>query len=509
LSGVGRVLSEIDRFFEEMERGEGRAKRVPKRARKARPRRPAEQGVLEPEPPRESPAPHPGMGGAPPSTPAPLSAPQKPELARTGADGPRLRRPPPVLSAPGMGAPSIDGAAMARAILSQRPPSEEDEEVARDRIRMIIAWAMDGHEEIKPVRKGDRYSFPELSELLNVEDPEPLLEELASRGLFSKKVIDRAPSCPNCSSLKLSDKYICPYCHEGDLIKGVMIEHYPCGHIDFLEEFERGEDLICPKCNKKLKLIGTDYRRIEDQFICLNCNRKFSVPNIQHVCGDCNSAFGYEKAKLKPIYSYVLKREARERLLAEQDILPPIADFLKRRGYTVSAPGIMRGKSGVVHAFDMMASKGDETLVFQISHSGDHKVLPPLFAKSFDIGSKRAILISTASLSDDAKRLARLYNIEAFEGKNAEEVIGKLRLILDTAHRKDEKMPGGGTAEEAPENLGLPQPRAPFKIEPFTPVVQPATPGPRPEIGPVKMVDISDEIRKLRERIRSLLREGS
>ena len=526
-------MSEIERFFDEMER-EGKGKGALQKAVEAipEPARPPEMAIelpspaLEPPPPPSGPIATPGTlrerkrkralrrKAAAPPAPTRAMAAEPPEPREAPAEiGDATAAPATSLSA----APEIETSPIEGAVAAPTPPtpspaapSAEDE--VRGRVRTLLTWTIGGHEEIEPVRERCDYSFPEVNKLLGIEDAKPLLEELASKGFYSRKVVDHIPSCPNCGSLELYDKYTCPYCHKENLTKGVMLEHYACGHVDFLEKFERDGDLICPKCGKKLKLVGTDYRRIENLFVCSNCNRKFSVPDVQHVCSACNISFSYDKAELKPVYSYAFNEKMRGRVMAEYAVALPIAESLRKKGYTVSAPGMLGGKSGAVHTFDIVASKGGKNTVLSMHSAGDaNQALVALFAKSLDINPERAILISLGGLNVEAKRLAQLYGIETLEGKDAEEVIGNLHRFLDAIPEGGKghgaAVPEGKSVEEVLKKLGVTPAQIEIPSQRELPALAPeGVPlKPPPEARPVKLINVSDEVRKLRERIKGLL----
>ncbi len=511
-AGLGSAVSEIDRFFDEMEeRGEEAPPKMAKerivsrpsfkegaRPPSAKPRLFKPKPKAEPEAPRKRESERVSEEGGEAMPPAPAGPAIEPPIARETLVKAKVPAPLP--------APPIEGISAGGFPTTPAPPPSE--EMINEKARVLLTWTINGHEEIRPTRGSYGYSFPEVNKLLNMEDARPLLEELASKGYYSKKAIDHIPSCPNCGSLKLHDEYICPYCHKGNLAKGVMLEHYPCGHVDFLEKFEKNGSLICPKCGKALKLIGTDYRRIEGIFLCSNCNRKFSVPSVQHVCDDCKTAFGYEKAELKPVYSYVFNEEMRGKVIAEHAIALPIAEFMRGKGCAVSVPGMLGGKSGAVHSFDIVATKGDKNVVITIYYGGNaNQAIITLFAKSLDVGPERSIFISLGDLTAEARGLAQLYGITIIEGKNAGDVIGKLGPILDAFPAEAEKHLAKtleGKVEDVLKRLGV----APEQLEGLSP---PSTTGTFPPEGrPAKsIIDASEEVRKLRERIKGLLGENA
>ena len=105
--------------------------------------------------------------------------------------------------------------------------------------------------------------YPVLSEITgaSAESLEPILNELSSLEVLTSSVVDNVAVCPVCGSHRLTMQMRCPTCGSPNLLKGTMIEHLPCGHLDIEENFRKGEQLVCPGCGKTLKPIGLDYCR--------------------------------------------------------------------------------------------------------------------------------------------------------------------------------------------------------------------------------------------------------
>jgi len=259
----------------------------------------------------------------------------------------------------------------------------------------------------------------------------PLLDELASNGLYERYIVDSEPACPECgSSSHVHYRYECSFCQSRSLRKGVLIEHYGCGYIDFSEKFSRNGDLICPKCSGKLKLIGTDYRRIENLFRCLNCGKDFSIPNLLGRCRVCNVGFSPENAGIRPIYGYKFNEQMRSEVTANCIIEAPLTSLLREKGYEVETLKALKGSSGIEHLFDIVATEDGKHIVFAIA-SGTAEIgsefVVSYFAKIFDVAPHRSVLIALPKLAEEARKLAGLYGLEVVEGESLEEVLKRLR----------------------------------------------------------------------------------
>jgi len=138
-------------------------------------------------------------------------------------------------------------------------------------------------------------------------------EQLAStlRNLAEIKILEEEPSrsviaCPDCGSVTSTLILECPECESTQMNKEEALEHFDCGNIDFRSKFDKGEGrLVCPKCEKKLKVIGVDYRKIENWYRCSN-KHVFGQPNFKFICSKCNGRFPLEETRIDMLHNYNL-----------------------------------------------------------------------------------------------------------------------------------------------------------------------------------------------------------
>jgi hypothetical protein len=277
-------------------------------------------------------------------------------------------------------------------------------------------------------------SFSEVARILGANvDIVLLLEEMASCGIYLRRRIDSKPACSNCGSINISYKYVCPFCGGHDLDKGVRIEHHECGHVDFQTQFEKGRELICPKCRKELKLLGTDYHRLEGFILCNECKREFSIPKIVQTCLSCGVNCSFEKADIKPIFGYILNENLSSEIVSYCSIEPPIIGFLEAQAYKIEAPGRLKGESGTDHLFDIVATQDERTIIFTLANGPsetDQDFAINLLGRYSDVRADRAVLVATPRLSNTAKRLLEFYGIEHVEGETKEEIVERLSAIF-------------------------------------------------------------------------------
>lgn len=304
----------------------------------------------------------------------------------------------------------------------------------RSEVRRVLCWSLQGHRSIMPSPSNGNDPFPEVVKIAGANvNIAGLLEEIASCGIYLRRRIESKPACSNCGSINLSYKYVCPLCDGHDLDKGVRIEHHECGHVDFQAQFEKGRELVCPKCGKELKLLGTDYHRLEDFILCNECKREFSIPKIVQTCLSCGVNCSFEKADIKPIFGYILNENLSSEIISYCSIEPPIVKFLEAQGYEVEAPGRLRGESGTDHLFDIVATQDERVVVFALANGSSETTEDfaiNLLGRFSDVRADRAVLIAATRLSDTTKRLLEFYGIEHVEGETKEELVERLSTIF-------------------------------------------------------------------------------
>jgi hypothetical protein len=146
-------------------------------------------------------------------------------------------------------------------------------------------------------------------------------EQLATtlRNLAELKILEEEPSrsvitCPDCTSATSTLILECPECESTQMTKEEALEHFDCGNIDFRSKYDKGEgNLVCPKCGKKLKVIGVDYRKIENWYRCSN-RHVFGQPNFKFECSNCGGRFPLEETRIEMLHNYSLTDSGRQML---------------------------------------------------------------------------------------------------------------------------------------------------------------------------------------------------
>lgn len=282
---------------------------------------------------------------------------------------------------------------------------------------------------------GYKYRLVEkiLGEPAKVDD---FLVELSRVGILEKELYDKILFCPHCGSPKISIHYNCPHCGSFDVKKSALIEHIKCGYIDTEEHFKGEDNLICPRCGKELVKSNVDYKKAGIWCTCNDCQKSFDIPIPSHFCRNCRKNFIFEDAIYKNVYSYKLSNEAKKEASLGWILVAPIREFLESQDFKVETPGFLKGKSGASHMFDIAAYKPDvakEVTVIDLATSAEDTVseqpVIAMFAKIYDVTPDNACLIAIPKITENGKKMAKLYNITLVEAKNPKEAIRGLESI--------------------------------------------------------------------------------
>jgi hypothetical protein len=119
-----------------------------------------------------------------------------------------------------------------------------------------------------------------------------------------------------------------------------------------------------------------------------------------------------------------------------------VVEFLEKEGYRVQKVPFLRGKSGTEHQFDIYATKGEAnaqkligTVAATSTEVGINDVLR-LYAAAMDVGVRNVLLVALPKLTDEAKNLAKFYQILIVEGQDMKQVSERLPdLKIALSHR--------------------------------------------------------------------------
>ena len=138
-----------------------------------------------------------------------------------------------------------------------------------------------------------------------------------------------------------------------------------------------------------------------------------------------------EDANYESVYAYELDETVKEVAVEIRSVLNSIIGLLRSRGFEVQVPGLVNGRSGEKHMFDLVAEIGPErSLALDIFVADGYvpdRVVTLMFAKLYDTTFTDAFLVAMPGLSEEGRRLASLYRIKLIEGRTRDGVMSQFR----------------------------------------------------------------------------------
>jgi len=282
----------------------------------------------------------------------------------------------------------------------------------------------------------DGISYPAVNAILETGSQKTIriLNSLHEQGILEREFYDKNYRCPKCGSFQIKLSPSCPNCRGFNLSRNNALEHLTCGHVDFEEEFRKGNRFACPKCRKELRQIGVDYLRVGILHQCRDCKETFHEPLNYLRCIKCKSNFPQEEAGERDIYAYALNESMREKVSIEIRPKRQIEEILRKRGYRIQNSTV-EGRSGAKHEFDIFAVLKSGTLEHRIAIGisvSQTQVEPEevlrLFAKAQDVGAHKIVIIAVPKLSPDAKFFADYYGITSTEARELDRAVKELEV---------------------------------------------------------------------------------
>ena len=302
-------------------------------------------------------------------------------------------------------------------------------------LRKLINKLLDSDtSRIDPVfspREGFRYKKAEETMELDADTARKLLEELHQVGIFKKILFDKTVFCPDCGSPNVSVHFNCPNCGDMDTSKLSLVEDLSCGYIGKEDEFKQNGKMVCPHCKRQLLRPGIDFRRVGIWYVCNKCGSEFDIPVVTYTCRECGRVFSTEEAAYEPVYAYELEESVKEVAMTIRSILGSLMGLLHSRGFMVESPGVVNGRSGQKHVFDLVARRGSGKSIAVEVYIADgplpERVVTTTFAKFYDTTFSDAVLIAIPRVREEGRRLANLYRIHLVEGTSRDEVLRNFR----------------------------------------------------------------------------------
>lgn len=275
-------------------------------------------------------------------------------------------------------------------------------------------------------------TYPELA-LYFGDNVEGVLDTLQKDGIVRAYVVDRVLKCPDCGTMNIRTRYLCPSCKSFNVEKVSLIEHLMCGYIGSSMSFKKIEDQqICPRCGRTLKTLGVDWRIIGSTFECYDCGYMFDEPKVSHICIPNNHVFEPTTSKYEAVYKYVIEEEVLKLVSEGYLINATVAHVLEDLGFKVTIEGILKGLSGVDHRFKILGVKEDKVVTVDTSNpTSSREYLMQMAAKVLDVKPTKAMLVVLSEEElKDVEALARTLNINLVVSRNLVELEEAIRSVL-------------------------------------------------------------------------------
>ncbi|CAN5582944.1 hypothetical protein BH23THE1_BH23THE1_22030 [soil metagenome] len=212
------------------------------------------------------------------------------------------------------------------------------------------------------------------------------IERLVSSNYLSKYQTEITIACPKCQSTNMNSSFLCQNCNSSDFVKGEVMEHNKCGYSDLSHVFEDKtlDKLICPKCNKELKLIGVDYFRLETAFKCKKCTIIFTNPYQTFDCNECRKKdIKFSELGWRNVFKYTLSVSKLSEIKQQIVSLDEIENYLINLGFKVNMDYTIHSNHQSLGPFDILAQKNETTVI--INSLGDD--IEENFTKLFELNA--------------------------------------------------------------------------------------------------------------------------
>jgi hypothetical protein len=287
-------------------------------------------------------------------------------------------------------------------------------------VEMLRGLIDKGILEIKPSIERANVDYPEIKDYFKENDFTSLkfnLDSLMNKGLLKEKSQDRILFCPQCNSPDVHSKFSCPKCNSHNVELTNLIEHTTCGYIGPLLDFAQQDRLICPRCNSNINTQDKNYRNIGNFYHCEKCDYRFDKPEVIHVCQNCGKNSTFKEVKYIRVSTYRVSDDIVSQYMSELPSLESLRLYLANHGYTVKLHGELRGASGTMSHFDLIAEKNNIILVIDTSLQGNKSDIVTFLTKKIDVNPTKALLLD---LSDGTEltALGKIYGIDVWKVKD-------------------------------------------------------------------------------------------
>lgn len=183
-------------------------------------------------------------------------------------------------------------------------------------VRMLAALLESAGAAVAPrydAAAASAYTYPLVEEYLGARGDEgaAILDDLVSDNILDRRLEDKVHRCPRCEWHTLNFVETCPRCESIDIEIQKVLHHFSCAYVGPAHEFRRGGDLVCPKCDDRIRHLGRDYESPADTYVCGDCRYTFTESRVTARCFRCKHAAPAEQVSSTPVYAYTANARTR------------------------------------------------------------------------------------------------------------------------------------------------------------------------------------------------------
>jgi predicted RNA-binding Zn-ribbon protein involved in translation (DUF1610 family) len=292
----------------------------------------------------------------------------------------------------------------------------------------------------------------------NSEIVSSIIAGLWSEGYLNRSLVTVVYKCPHDGTISLRPRRLCPKCKSEDLEKVAMIEHLGHSHVDTEQHFLKNGQYVCPICGKTLKLIGVDYRRASSAYHCLSCGNLTPEPLRLWACNHSQHSFTEDEAVIERVYNYTQNPEKEEPIEKPEeaekedsvdvftriegflsggggrhDLIDPLTDIFKKHNYAVKVLNPVKGTSGTLHMVDLHASRPQGNVLLWTFDGEEFEAddITKLASIKSDLNATRIMIVAVPPMKKKIETLAKKADITVIDGKNIDEIVEKVELLIE------------------------------------------------------------------------------
>jgi predicted RNA-binding Zn-ribbon protein involved in translation (DUF1610 family) len=300
-------------------------------------------------------------------------------------------------------------------------------------LKFLDSLVKEGMLELKPTLGANGVHYVEAEKMLGNRMPRDIdgwLETMAEQGILERRFLERMLLCPTCRASDVRSKYTCKLGASANVEHIELVEHVKCGYMGCGKDFKKASQPICPGCSVEMVERDVDFKVVGECYECEQCGHRFDAPNVVHFCGHCNEVFTYHEAIYTKPVAYRISENSLTKIGAGVPYLTTIRSILGEYPFDVRFRETIRGSSGVLHGFDVVAERDNLRLVIDVSPVGREEDLLRLLGKRIDVQPTGCLLI-VMSNSEAVASLSKVYGVTVISAASEDELETNLKTFLE------------------------------------------------------------------------------